>query len=75
LPTKKAYDIICKMATKNPIEFLKEARTELEKVTWPTRKEAVRLTTVVISVSVLVGVFIGVADFIFTKLMGLIVQK
>ncbi|MBM3208879.1 preprotein translocase subunit SecE [Candidatus Shapirobacteria bacterium] len=63
------------MATKNPIEFLKEARTELEKVTWPTRKEAVRLTTVVISVSVLVGVFIGVADFIFTKLMGLIVQK
>jgi len=52
------------MATKNPIEFLKEARTELEKVTWPTRKEAVRLTTVVISVSVLVGVFIGVADFI-----------
>lgn len=61
------------MAT-NPVAFLKETREELKKVTWPTQQEVVRLTAIVIIVSLLVGLFIGALDFIFTKGMGVIIK-
>lgn len=57
-----------------PLAFLKQTQEELQKVVWPTRNEVVRLTGVVIGVSVLVGLFIGGLDFIFTKLLALIVK-
>lgn len=55
------------MANINPRQFLGEVRNEIAKVSWPTRKEAARLTFIVILISVFVGVFIGLTDFIFTK--------
>ena len=61
------------MAT-SPITFLKEARTELAKVVWPKRNETVKLTAVVIGVSVGVGVFIGLLDIIFTKFAELLLK-
>ena len=48
-------------------QFLKEARVELKKVSWPTRKELVGSTTLVVVVSILAGVFLGVLDFIFFR--------
>ncbi|MCL5438604.1 MAG: preprotein translocase subunit SecE [Patescibacteria group bacterium] len=57
-----------------PVKFLLEVRDELKKVTWPTQNEVIRLTLVVIAISMLVGFFIGGFDFIFTKLMELIVK-
>jgi preprotein translocase subunit SecE len=62
------------MAT-TPVGFLKEVQDELKKVVWPTREEAIRLTGVVIIVSVGVGLFLGGADLILTKLIELIVLK
>lgn len=61
------------MAT-NPVAFLKETREELKKVTWPTQQEVIRLTAIVIIVSLLVGLFIGALDFIFTKGMETIIK-
>ena len=52
----------------SPVTFIKEVKTELGKVTWPTRREAFRLTMVVIGVSVAVGIFIGALDILFIKL-------
>lgn len=43
--------------------FLKEARVELSKVVWPTRRRTVRLTTVVVIVTILFGAFMGVVDY------------
>lgn len=60
------------MAT--PIAFLKETQDELKKVVWPTREEVIRLTTVVILVSLIVGVFLGGLDFVFTKIMEVVVK-
>lgn len=57
-----------------PTTFLKETREELKKVTWPTQQEVVRLTTIVIIASLLVGLFIGALDFIFTKGMESIIK-
>ena len=59
----------------NPKQFLLEVRGELGKVIWPTRAEAIRLTTIVIGVSLAVGLFIGAWDLIFTKLMEVILKK
>lgn len=46
--------------------FLKEVRTELKKVNWPTRQETIKYTLIVIGVSLAVAVFLGGLDFIFT---------
>lgn len=62
------------MAT-TPVGFLKEVRDELKKVVWPTREETIRLTGVVVIVSIGVGLFLGGADLILTKLIELVVLK
>lgn len=62
------------MAT-TPANFLREVREELTKVVWPTRDEIIRLTGVVILVSLGVGLFLGGIDFILTKLVSLIVTR
>ncbi len=48
--------------------FIHEVIVELKKTTWPTPKEAWRLTVVVLIVIVAVAVYVGVIDFILTKL-------
>lgn len=62
------------MAT-TPVVFLKEVRDELKKVVWPTRSEIIRLTSIVILVSVMVGIFLGTVDFILTQLLNLIIVR
>lgn len=54
--------------------FLKEVRSELEKVTWPTGSEVARLTAVVLLISVVVGIYLGAADYLFTNLLGLLIS-
>ena len=49
--------------------FLKESRTELRKVTWPTREETIRYTVAVVAISLGVAALLGGADFIFKALL------
>lgn len=49
----------------NLVTFLKESRIELKKVTWPTRRDALRATVTVIAVSAAVALFLGALDFVF----------
>lgn len=58
-----------------PISFFKEVRDELKKVVWPSKEEVIRLTGVVILVSALVGLYLGGADFILTKLVELLILR
>jgi preprotein translocase subunit SecE len=58
-----------------PVGFLKEVRDELQKVVWPTRDEVIRLTIVVLIVSLGVGLFLGGADLILTKLVELVILR
>ncbi len=51
------------------IDFLKEVRVELKRVTWPTKKEAIRYTLVVIGFSLVVAAFLGGLDFLFSWLL------
>ena len=59
----------------NPVSFLREVRDELKKVTWPTKEETFRLTGLVVVVSVIVAVFVGSTDFLFTKLTELLILR
>jgi len=47
------------------IQFLKEVRVEMAKVSWPTRKQTVLYTLVVIGLSLFVAAFLGLLDFGF----------
>jgi preprotein translocase subunit SecE len=58
-----------------PVQFVREVAMELKKVTWPTRQETVKLTIVVIAVSVIVGIFIGIVDATFLSLTSVLFQK
>ena len=49
-------------------EFLSESRFELRKVVWPTRKDAIRMTWVVIAVVVVLSLLLGGFDFVIQKL-------
>jgi len=49
-------------------------RQELAKVTWPSRREALQLTGVVVIISTLLGVYIGVFDYIFAAILKLILN-
>jgi len=53
--------------------YIGEIAAELKKVVWPTRAETRRLTVMVIIIAGSVGIFLGIADYGFTRLMELIV--
>ena len=55
------------------VKFLTESQNELKKVVWPSKKEVISLTMVVVAVSVVVGFFLVGADFIFSRLVRLII--
>ena len=52
----------------NPLNFVRDVRSELRKVAWPSQRETVNLTAVVIALSVTVGLFLGGVDFLFQEL-------
>ncbi len=58
-----------------PVSFFKEVREELKKVVWPSKEEVIRLTGVVVLVSALVGLYLGGADFILTKLFEVFILR
>jgi len=49
--------------------YLTESWAELKKVVWPTRETVIRLTVLVVAVSVAVGVYIFVLDRIFNTIV------
>ena len=51
------------------IQFLKEARAELGKVTWPTRQELTESTLLVIVSVIMISIFIGSVDVVFNRLL------
>jgi preprotein translocase subunit SecE len=44
------------------VQFLREVKTELKKVTWPTRKQAMGSTLVVIVLVMIISLFLGIVD-------------
>jgi preprotein translocase subunit SecE len=59
----------------NPMEFARETRGEIAKVTWPSRKETLQMTTIVIVMALLAGVFFLAIDsmlgFAISHILGM----
>jgi len=53
------------------VKYLIEAKQELKKVTWPTKKETTKHTLIVIGLSLFVAAFLGVLDFAFSRALAL----
>ena len=49
------------------IKFLQESRTELAKVSWPTRGTVINLTLAVLSVSLVLAAYTAGVDFLMTQ--------
>lgn len=56
-------------------DFFKEVKVELSKVVWPTSQDTIKLTIIVIIVTISVGFFIGSIDFILVKLFRLFLNR
>ena len=52
--------------------FIESVKVELGKVTWPTRKETVATTGVVVMIVFLISLYLGACDIVLSKLMRLI---
>ncbi len=60
------------MAKTNPFEFMQQVRTEVSKVTWPTRRETA-ITTVMVFIMVLIAaLFFLFADWVLSYLVRLV---
>ena len=54
--------------------FFEEVKTEMKKVSWPTKKETIKNTTAVLGISFVVAVFLGGLDFVFTKILNIFIR-
>ena len=60
------------MARTSPFEFIQQVRTEVAKVTWPTRRETVITTTMVLAMSIATALFFPAADWVLSTLVTFI---
>ena len=56
-------------------KFFQEARQEFRHVNWPTNAEGVRLTTIVIFISLGIALFLGVFDYLFSYALKVFIIK
>jgi preprotein translocase subunit SecE len=61
-----------KIVTEKIKQFLTGSKVELKKVTWPTPKQTLASTSVVIIVVIIVSTFLGIVDFGLVKIVKLI---
>lgn len=52
------------------VEYFREVRTEMNKVTWPTREEVIRLTRIVIIVTVIFALVMGGFNIVLSAFVG-----
>jgi len=63
-----------KLANFKAAIFLREVQLELSRVIWPKRAETVKLTAIVIGLSVFLGLFLGGLDYIFTIITEIFIK-
>lgn len=54
-------------------KWLRDMKSELKKVQWPTRKQTVNNTLIVIACVIVVGIFIALFDFVAGEAIGLLI--
>ena len=60
---------------KSIVIFLREVRGEMKKVNWLGRKEVIRYTLIVFGVSFALALYLGVVDYVLTKILGIFILR
>ena len=55
---------------KRIVRFFKDVKAELKKVTWPTKKQAIKNTIVVLIFLVVIGLLVFLLDLLFQGVFG-----
>ena len=55
-------------------DYLKETKAEMKHVNWPTRKQAIGYTAIVIGISIVFSIFLGVFDYLFQIGLGKLIS-
>jgi preprotein translocase subunit SecE len=59
---------------KKILDYIRKVYTEMRKVTWPTRKELINSTIVVIVISGIVAIIIFIMDTIFSNILSMLLK-
>lgn len=62
------------MAGFNPAEYIRQVRSEVKKITWPTQKETTSSTIAVFIMVVIASIFLFVADFVMANVVQFILS-
>jgi len=54
---------------KRVVNYIKDTKGEMKHVSWPTRRQTLVFTLIVIAISVFVALFLGLFDYIFTQIL------
>ncbi len=54
--------------------FVTEVKTELKKVSWSTKEDLITSTIVVLTSVAALAIFIGICDFIFSRIINLVMR-
>ncbi|MGD8292357.1 MAG: preprotein translocase subunit SecE [Desulfobacterales bacterium] len=80
-PAKKQVTTSSPVATKHKdnifgkaAQFLREVKVELKKVAWPSRKQTIGSTVVVIALVMIISVFLGAVDLGLSSLIRMVLQ-
>jgi preprotein translocase subunit SecE len=71
---KRAVVRYFKKAKEAVVGYFRKTWTELRKVSWPTRREALNLTLIVLAVTASMAALLGIIDYLFTLIFRLIIH-
>jgi preprotein translocase subunit SecE len=52
--------------------YIRETIQEIKKVSWPSQQQTIEMTILVLAVSVIIGAYIGLADYLFQSMLAFI---
>ncbi len=55
-------------------DYVTSVRTEIGRVSWPSRKEVVSLTVLIILLAIVLGIYLGLADLIVTQILRFLLR-
>ena len=75
VPQKKPIALPIKIGyLEKGLQFLRESKAELKKVTWPSKKQTIGSTAVVIVLVMIISLFLGLVDMTLSSLMHIVLQ-
>ena len=56
------------------VKYLREAREELQKVTWPSQKQVIQYSLIIIAVCIVFGAYFGGLDFLLSRGLAALIE-